>query len=431
MKLGGAGMALKDLEAMAERCSNCSYCKWIPFDKVKDARFAENCPSSCYSKFNTYSARGRFQLGLALGKGELEYSEKCRDIITQCLSCGACDVACKVCRYNLEPLAYNIALKEDAAERYGLTESQRDAMNSLEKEQTMLAGRKKADRAKWADDFRVKRVTEEPAEVLFFPGCQYSYNERLHENLKYMLQLFIDAGADIGILGQADVCCGGRAGQQGLIKQFEDRAAKNIELFRKTGVRTIVTPCADCYHAFKREYAALGLNVRVLHAVEYLAELVKSGKIGFSKRLNMDVTYHDPCHLGREGEAYEAWNGHENKILNQIHVWEPRRPRYNGAHGIYDAPRSILNEIPGVRLKEMFRIREYSWCCGAGGGCSDNHPEFAEWTAAERVREAMETGAEAIITACPWCNVQLRSGDNINGKMIEVMDIFELVRLAR
>ena len=110
-------MALKDYEAMQERCSNCSYCKWIPFDKVKSTRFAENCPSVCYNNFNTYSARGRFQLGLAVAKEEMDYSGRTAEIVRDCLSCGACDVSCKICRYNLEPLEHNIALKEDAVEK--------------------------------------------------------------------------------------------------------------------------------------------------------------------------------------------------------------------------------------------------------------------------------------------------------------------------
>lgn len=92
-------MALSDFKPMQERCSNCSFCKWIPFDKVKNARFAENCPSVCYHHFNTYSARGRFQIALAMVNGEKEVNGQMTDIAHACLSCGACDVSCKICRY--------------------------------------------------------------------------------------------------------------------------------------------------------------------------------------------------------------------------------------------------------------------------------------------------------------------------------------------
>ena len=144
----------------------------------------------------------------------------------------------------------------------------------------------------------------------------------------------------------------------------------------------------------------------------------------------MTVTYHDPCHLGRLGEPYVAWNGKEKKILKQIHTWEPRRPRYNGAYGIYDAPRNVLKSIPGVNLVEMERIREYSWCCGAGGGCSQTSPEFSSWTASERVSEANATGAQALVSACPWCESNFRGAVDERGKGIEVFDVIELVEKA-
>src|SRR5512147_2311681 len=104
-------MALQDFKAMQERCSNCLGCKWIPFDKIKSQRFGENCPSVCYHNFNTYSARGRFQLGLALLTGDAGYSETVTGAVHDCLSCGLCDVSCKVTRYNLEPLEHNLELK--------------------------------------------------------------------------------------------------------------------------------------------------------------------------------------------------------------------------------------------------------------------------------------------------------------------------------
>jgi len=142
------------------------------------------------------------------------------------------------------------------------------------------------------------------------------------------------------------------------------------------------------------------------------------------------VTYHDPCNLGRLGEPFVAWEGKEKKIFNQIHTWEPRRPRYNGAYGIYEAPRSLLQAIPGVRLTEMERIREYSWCCGAGGLCSETYPEFSTATASERITEANSTGAQALVTACPWCESTFRNVKDENGKTIQVLDLIELAAMA-
>ena len=423
-------MALKDYEAMQERCSNCSYCKWIPFDKVKSTRFAENCPSVCYNNFNTYSARGRFQLGLAVAKEEMDYSGRTAEIVRDCLSCGACDVSCKICRYNLEPLEHNIALKEDAVEKGYVTKEQKSMIESLRAEKTLIAGKSKKDRKNWAEGLGIKNAAQETAEVLFFPGCKYCYDEKLAVKARFLVKLFTELGADLGYLMQEDNCCAGRAWQMGFKDEFEKAADINIRNIKNSGAKLIITPCSDCYHALKRLYAERGLDIKVLHAVEYLDELISEGKLSFNNKVDLTVTYHDPCHLGRQGEPYVEWDGKEKKILNQIHTWEPRRPRYNGAHGVYDAPRRVLESIPGVKLCEMERIREYSWCCGSGGGCSETSPDFSGWTASERITEAQSTGAQVLVTACPWCETSLASAAGENGEKMQVLDIIDLVMKA-
>ena len=127
-------MSLKDYRAMMERCSNCLGCKWSPFDKIQSQRFGENCPESLYYKFHTYSARGKFQAAQGLLDGDYGYTEALYEAATACLSCGACDVACKICRYNLEPLEHNIALKNDAVEKGHVLPVQTEMIKSLKKE---------------------------------------------------------------------------------------------------------------------------------------------------------------------------------------------------------------------------------------------------------------------------------------------------------
>lgn len=423
-------MALNDFRPMEERCSNCLGCKWIPFDKIKSQRYGENCPSISWGNFNTYSARGRFELGLALLTKDADLSPATTDIIHACTSCGSCDVACKVSRYNLEPLDHNIELKAYAIEHGKLLPVQAEIIESLKKEKTMIRGKKKAARGAWAEGLGLKDLTKEKAEVLFFPGCKSSYDEKFVKNARASVRILKKAGVDLGYLGAADMCCAGRALQMGFKDAFDASAAANIKAIEASGATIIVTPCSDCYHAFKRQYPKLGLKVEVLHVVEYLDRLIKEGKLAFTKKVPMKVTYHDPCHLGRLGEPFVAWEGKEKKIFNQIHTWEPRRPRFNGAYGIYDAPREVIGSIPGVELVEMERIREYSWCCGAGSVCNETNPEFSAWTAAERVTEANSTGAGALVTACPWCESNFRGTKDENGRTIEVLDIVELVEMA-
>ncbi len=421
---------LADYKAMQERCCNCSYCKWIPLDKIKSNRFAYNCPANAYFKFNTYSARGRFQAGLAVANEELDYTEGMTQMVHSCLSCGACDVACKISRYNLEPLEHNIALKADVIEKGHTILAQKVMLNTLATEGTLIPNMKKADRAVWSEGLGFKDLAKEKAEVLFFPGCKYGYDKTLKETLRTTVSLLLNMEADLGVLGESEMCCGGRAWQMGFEKEFSKTADINISKIQKTGAKIIVTPCADCYHALKRLYAERGLTMEVLHVVEYIDRKVKEGRVTFTKPVNMTVTYHDPCHLGRQGAPFVPWNGTEKKIFNQIHTWEPRRPRNNGANGIYDAPRNILEAIPGIRLVEMERIREYSWCCGAGGGCGQSMPAYAEWVAGDRVAEAKSTATDALVTACPWCNGMLSKAVGKDGETMPVYDLLELVARA-
>ena len=111
-------------------------------------------------------------------------------------------------------------------------------------------------------------------------------------------------------------------------------------------------------------------------------------------------------------------------------VYEPARPRYSGALGVYQPPRDVLNSIPGLKLVEMERIKEYAWCCGAGGGVINAYPDFAAWTAGQRIEEARSTGAEAIVSACPWCERTFIDVVKNNGLDMKVYDVLELVEKA-
>jgi Fe-S oxidoreductase len=146
------------------------------------------------------------------------------------------------------------------------------------------------------------------------------------------------------------------------------------------------------------------------------------------KKVGLSVTYHDPCRLGRMGEPWIHWEG--KKIPGDRFVFDPPKTYRRGSNGIYDPPRNVLNSIPGLKLSEMIRIKEYAWCCGAGGGVRESNPEFAKWTAKGRIEEAVSTGAEAIVTACPWCEKTFSEAIGENGSSLKVYDIVELVENA-
>jgi Fe-S oxidoreductase len=421
---------LVDYKADMERCSQCSYCEFIPLDHVKSIRFSLGCPSAAYTKFGTYSARGRYGVAWSLLDGRSQYSEKVKEIVYECLLCGSCDVACKISpRYDLRPLdalrAFRAKLVED-----GQTIPQHIAVITSLRNKNNILQKPKSERGKWAEGLDVKRIPEDKAEVLFFAGCRYSYDEELQKTARTAVNLLKNSDVDVGILGNAEMCCGDKIYDMGYQQDFNQVAEKNLKAWTRAGVKVIVTPCADCYHAFKRLYPPLGSHIEVFHCVEYLDRLIKTGKITFSKTLHLRVTYHDPCKLGRQGEPYIPWEGTKKKIRNQIEIYEPPRPFYNGNYGVYDPPRNILHAIPGIELVEMERIREYAWCCGAGGGVREAYPEFSSWTAMERIQEATSTGAEAIVTACPWCERNFIDAVNAANEKIKVFDIAELVQEA-
>ena len=273
----------------------------------------------------------------------------------------------------------------------------------------MMMGRK-VDRGKWAEGLDVKDLTQEKAEVVFHTGCRISYDEEQWDLARNAVTLLKNAGVDVGIMGADEVCCGCRPYDMGYRGETTKFAEHNIQAWENAGVKTVVTTCADGYYAFKRLYPEYGAKFEVMHIVEFMDRLVQDGGLKFTKEVPLTVTYHDPCHMGRRADDYEP-----GKAIM----------------GIYDAPRNIINSIPGVELIEMYRIKEYAWCCGAGGGVPEAFPEFSNWTAGKRIEEATATGAQALVTACPWCerNFLDALGDN-GAKDMKVLDIMELIQLA-
>ncbi len=423
-------MALEDYRALVQRCSRCSYCKWIPFAQVKSWRFAKGCPSVEYGKFQSFSASGRLAVSLALLEDRIGYTDGLLDIVFQCMLDGCCDVACKVCRYDLEPVEVMRQLRFKLIDDGQFPFQDIPLIDNLRKEDnTMMMP--KADRGKWAEGLDVKDLTQEKGEVVFHAGCRFSYDEELWRIPRTAVTLLRDAGVDVGILGRDENCCGGRLCDMGYRGEFLKYAENNIDAWTTAGVKTVVTACSDGYHAFKRLYPAeMNFKFEVLHITQFLDRLIREGKIKFTKKVPMTITYHDPCHLGRRGEPHVPWSGEQKKIRGQVLIYEPRKPRYNGAAGVYDLPRNLLKSIPGITLVEMERNREYAWCCGAGAGVRERYPEFSSWTAGERIEEATFTGAEAIVSACPHCERNFTDAIADRSGAMKVYDIVDLVREA-
>ena len=256
------------------------------------------------------------------------------------------------------------------------------------------------NRANWAKELGVKTYTK-GTELLYFPCCIPAYDPKIKRVAQATANILNKAGVDFGILGIKESCCGEsvrKAGNEGL---FQSLAQSNISAFAEAGVNKIVTTSPHCYHTFKNEYPEFGGDFEVVHFCQYLAELIKQGRLNLTKEVNKRVAYHDPCYLGR----------HNN---------------------IYDEPREILNSIPGLELVEMPNYGENSLCCGGGGGRIWMDTKKEERCSDLRIEQAVEVGASILAVACPYCMLNFEDSVLTLGKSesIEVRDITELVQQA-
>jgi Fe-S oxidoreductase len=423
-------MAWQDFVHDMQRCTRCSYCKWIPYRYMQNTDFMEGCPSVSRYNWHAFSASGKFNMAYSLLQERIEISDAFLDILYKCHMDGSCDISCKV-QQDIEPLQLMQELRIKCVEEGQLIPEHMIVIEGLRKEDNMMQS-SKADRGKWAHELNAKILTSETAEVVYHTGCRYSFDEELWPAAKAGLSLLQKAGVDVGIMGADEVCCGGRAYELGYTGELTKYAEHQMETFRTAGVKTLVTPCSDCYACFRVLYDKIGkkLDIKVFHITQYLDLLIKERRLKLTKEVPLTVTYHDPCHLGRLGEPWIHWHGKETKAMGPMIIHDPPKKYRRGANGVYETPRNILRSIPGLKLVEMYRIKEYAWCCGAGGGVIDAYPDFAIWTGSERLREAKAVGADAMASACPWCKRNFLDAAKETGDKIEVYDIIELVQKA-
>lgn len=366
----------------------------------------------------------------SLIKGRTEITEEFRDVIFQCQLDGWCQVACHTFNEFTEPTEVARELKIRCVEEGRILPEHMIMIEGMREEDNPLE-EPKSERGDWAEGLDLKDLNEEEADIVFHAGCRLSYDEDLRNVARGWAELLSETDIDFGIYGKEEACCGIRAfdtGYQGEIEKYAEDMASRV---KAAGAEKIVTPCSDCYSAFKYMYSMIEkpLDVEVLHITELVNQLIEDGEIELEEEVPKTVTYHDPCHLGRLGENYEPWDGEWKRKQGKVLVPEPEdRQIRRGTEGVYELPRNILKEIPELELVEMDRRKEWGWCCGAGGGVKEAFEDFALWTAKERFKEVEASGAEALVTACPWCERNFKDAAEEFDIDTEVYDIIEMIR---
>ncbi len=331
------------------------------------------------------------------------------ETLWSCTTCRHCVTACPVF---IEHVPKIVDMR-----RYLVLEENRfphelqNIFESMERNQNPLQV-SNFSRADWAARLNVKFMADHPeAEVLYWVGCVSSFDQRNQKVAESIVRILQAANVDFAILGLEESCTGDPARRIGNEYLYQIMAQMNVETLNRYQPKMILTGCAHCFNTIANEYPQFGGRYNVVHHSVFIRRLIAEGRLkldptvqglldgtGDGRAGPARITFHDPCYIGR----------------------------YND---IYDQPREVLAAVPGIEQREMARTRERSFCCGAGGGRAFMEERTGKRINRLRVQQAVETGAEVIATACPFCTQMFEDGINGEGvrDRIRVLDIAEIV----
>lgn len=313
------------------------------------------------------------------------------DELWDCTTCSTCSSRCPKL---VNPMDMIISMRGVLVEGGRIHPNIKTALESTFRQGNPLTMARE-DRGAWASDLKVDTYSDH-TEYLYFVGCTPSYDPQAQKSARALVNILNKAGVSFGILKTEESCCGSevrRLGEQGL---FEMIIEENMQLYGALNVKQIITTSPHCFNTFKNDYPANGFHVK--HYTQVLAELIGNGALNFPGNVEKTVTYQDPCYLGKHNQVFEE-------------------------------PRHILKSIPGIKFVDMDRSREKSLCCEGGGGrmwLEGTNPGTR--LARIRVQEAIETGAEILATACPFCLLTLQEAvQHVDAQdKLRVMDIAEI-----
>ena len=362
-------------------CTGCGYCR-------------TECPQFNAVGWESASSRGKFTFLKEYSRGNLDLDERMAEMFYTCTTCEQCNVICQV-KSRIEDdwaLVVKPAILHKGFAPPEVTLKQ--AGNIFTGNNN--AGKPQGQRAQWiTPDLRYS----EEGEIGYFAGCQVSFNYNFRNLPINAFRILNKAGIEPVYLGTTEWCCGATLFYTGFTDEVMGKIEHNLNEFNKRGIKTLITSCAGClanlahYYPIWATRLNLKFDIKVMHIVEYLSELIKVGTITPALPVDIKITYHDPCHLGR-------------------------------ARGIYQPPRDMLQAIPGIQMVEMPRNREHSACCGRH---IMRYPALGKIINSDRVNEVLETDVSAVVSACPTCETNLRLGLESIGSHVDVIDLSDLL----
>ena len=318
------------------------------------------------------------------------------ETIWSCTTCMACMQECPVF---IEQVPKIIDMRRyRVMEESKFPETMQRALRSLEARGHPYPGTL-VSRIDWCQGMDVRLLSDTgPVDYLYWVGCTTALHARNQKTAQAFSRLLQQAGVEFAILGEEERCTGDPARRIGNEYLFEKLARRNIQTLQSYKVKKIVTTCPHCFNTLKNEYPKLGADFEVYHHSELLAELIEQGRLKPSGGQDGKMTFHDPCYLGRYNDVYEE-------------------------------PRKVIGSVPGLQTVEMTQHREKSFCCGAGGGRMWVEEPNDQRVNNRRAEHALESGANMVGVACPFCMIMLEDGIRAKkgDRDVAVMDIAELL----
>lgn len=326
--------------------------------------------------------------GDVLSKGVVRETE-----LWACTMCNACVAECPVL---IDQVGYITEFRRTLVSESKLDPKKRAFLENVGRNGNPF-GLPGSDRQTWLADLGVPTLAQKPgAEYLYWVGCQSSYDPRGRGVAKAMVKIMKAAKVDFAVLGSEEACTGEPVRRMGEEGRFQELVMRNVETFNKYSVKKVIVHCAHCFNTFRNEYPEFGANFEVVHHSQLIARLLSEGRLKLG-RFEGEVTYHDPCNLGR-------------------------------MNGVFDAPREVLESLEGLELTEMKRSKMAGFCCGGGGANMWYEVPEKKKVSVIRLEEARRTGAKTLAVACPFCITMFDDAANAIGTDgLRVRDIAEIV----